>query len=87
MVFYGNQRQLEYDVVVSPDANPSDVAFRIEGAKDVKIDDDGGIEIVLNTGGSIIQKRPHIYQEIEGKRVEIEGKYTFNRFSLNNKSI
>ncbi|MCX8027655.1 MAG: SBBP repeat-containing protein, partial [Thermodesulfovibrionales bacterium] len=31
------------------------------------------------TGGSIIQKRPHIYQEIEGKRVEIEGKYTLKR--------
>src|ERR1017187_6804566 len=31
LVFYGNQRQLEYDFVVAPGADPSRIAWRIDG--------------------------------------------------------
>ncbi|MGH6628592.1 MAG: hypothetical protein ACREB3_02545 [Burkholderiales bacterium] len=30
LVYYGNQRQLEYDFVVAPGANPNAIAFEIE---------------------------------------------------------
>ena len=33
LVFYGNQRQLEYDFVVAPGADPSRIAWRIDGAR------------------------------------------------------
>src|ERR1035441_5751161 len=33
LVFYGNQRQLEYDFVVAPGADPSLIAWRIDGAR------------------------------------------------------
>ena len=33
LVFYGNQRELEYDFVVAPGADPGRIAWRIEGAR------------------------------------------------------
>ena len=32
VVYYGNQRQLEYDFVVSPGANPNDIRLKFDGA-------------------------------------------------------
>jgi hypothetical protein len=33
LVFYGNQRQLEYDFVAAPGADPGPIAWRIDGAR------------------------------------------------------
>ena len=33
LVFYGNQRQLEYDFVVAPGADPSVISWQIDGAR------------------------------------------------------
>ena len=43
LVHYGNQRQLEYDFIVSPGANPDVIAFRIEGADGIEIDAQGNL--------------------------------------------
>lgn len=72
--YYGNNRQLEYDVIVKPGVDPSKVRFAYEGIKGLKIAEDGSLQIDLKEG-NIIQKKPYIYQEIGGKRVEVEGKF------------
>jgi len=72
--FYGTNRQLEYDIIVGPGADPSNVKFAYEGIEDLRITEDGDLEIILKEG-KLIQKRPYIYQEIDGKRMEIEGKF------------
>ncbi len=74
LVFYGNQRELEYDVVVGPEGDLSKVAFLVEGASKVRSIEEG-LEIELANGGRIVQKLPHIYQEIEGKKVEVSGRF------------
>jgi hypothetical protein len=74
LVYYGNQRQLEYDFVVAPSANPRAIQLEFEGAEKIDISQDG--DLVLQTAmGEIRQHRPTIYQEVEGKRVEVTGKY------------
>ena len=74
LVYYGNRRQLEYDFIVSPGADPKSIALDIHGAEKLEIDDQG--DLVLHTAaGSIRQKRPTIYQEIDGVRKEISGGY------------
>ncbi len=50
MVFYGNQRQLEYDVVVKPGADPSKVVFAYEGAKELTVNENGEVVAVLPSG-------------------------------------
>ncbi len=74
LVYYGNQRQLEYDFVVAPGADPEKILLRFEGATAIKIDAQGNL--VLHTAsGELRQHKPVIYQEVEGVRQEIEGGY------------
>jgi len=74
LVYYGNQRQLEYDFVLAPGADSKKIVLDFQGADKVEIDAQG--ELVLHApGGDIRQHKPVIYQEIDGVRREIEGGY------------
>jgi hypothetical protein len=74
LVYYGNQRQLEYDFVVAPGADPKKIVLGFKGADKVGIDSQG--DLVLHApGGAIRQKKPVIYQEVDGVRQEIAGSY------------
>lgn len=74
LVYYGNQRQLEYDFIVAPSANPKNIQFKVTGAKRLEIDKQGNL--VLHTdSGAIRQHRPVIYQDINGKRQNVAGSY------------
>ena len=74
MKFYGNNRQMEYDVIVKPGADPSLVRLSYEGIEGLSITEDGKMEINLKEG-KVLQEKPYCYQEIDGKRVEIEGSF------------
>jgi uncharacterized protein (TIGR03437 family) len=74
LVWYGNQRQLEYDFVVAPGADPRQIQVAYEGANSVGVGKGG--ELVLRTAlGEVRQQRPRVYQEIGGKRVEVAARY------------
>src|SRR5437773_7790597 len=74
LVYYGNQRQLEYDFVVSPGADPERIVLGFQGAERLEINAEG--ELVLHAAGGVIRQRvPVIYQEIDGVRTKIEGGY------------
>ncbi len=75
--FYGNNRQLEYDVILQPGADPNVVQFAYEGVEGLELTNTGDLEILLKEG-KLTQKKPYIYQEIEGKRVEVEGIFKLN---------
>jgi hypothetical protein len=68
LVYYGNQSQLEYDLVVAPGADPRTIRMRFAGAKHVGLSADGDLQV-----DDMIQKRPVIYQE--NPRREIQGRY------------
>lgn len=74
MKFYGNNHQLEYDIIVKPGANPSHIKLAYEGIEDLRVTEERNMEMYLKEG-KIIQKKPYIYQEIGGKRVEVEGRF------------
>jgi len=74
MKFYGNNRQMEYDIIVKPGANPSHVQLSYQGIENLRITNDGDLEVRLKDG-CLIQKKPYVYQEIEGKRVVVDGKF------------
>jgi beta-propeller repeat-containing protein len=74
LVYYGNQRQLEYDFVVGPGTDPNIIALSFEGADQVTVDAQG--ELLLRANGSEIrQRKPLIYQEVDGVRHEVAGNY------------
>jgi len=74
LIYYGNQRQLEYDLVVNPEGDPNAIRLAIEGAEEVRVNERGDL-VVRISGGEVIQHKPLIYQETEGKREIITGGY------------
>ena len=74
LVYYGNQRQLEYDFVVAAGADPDQIRFRMDGAKDVTVDADGHLAIALEDGDIQLQK-PHVYQDVEGEKRVVDSSY------------
>lgn len=70
--FYGNNRQMEYDIIVKPGGDPRCVKFAVSGINDVGISEGGDLKI-QSEEISLIQKRPYIYQMVEGRKVEIGG--------------
>jgi hypothetical protein len=74
LVYYGNQRQLEYDFVVAPGADPQRIVLDFKGVERLEIDAQG--ELVMHAaGGALRQHKPVIYQDIDGIRREIAGRY------------
>lgn len=72
--FYGNQRQLEYDIVLKPGADPEALRFAYEGAENLRLNDGGDLEIFLGNE-TIIQHRPTIFQEVAGVRHTVSGSF------------
>lgn len=74
LVYYGNQQQLEYDLIVSPGADPHRIAFDVRGAKRIRQDAQG--ELVLKVGEAEIRwHKPIVYQETNRSRHEIAAHY------------
>lgn len=74
LVYYGQQRRLEYDFVVQPGADPNAVVLNFQGAENLARDAQGNL-IVRIPGGEVIEPAPLVYQEIDGGRKPISGAY------------
>src|SRR5260221_10196535 len=74
LICYGNQRQLEYDFVLAPGADPSVVSLHFDGVDQLEIDAQG--DLILHTSsGNLHQHKPLIYQTEQSLRREIAGGY------------
>ena len=74
LVFYGNNRELEYDLVVSPGADPGRIKLGISGAENMRIDVDGNL-VLKTPAGDLIQQKPRIYQRKGTKLTAVSGGY------------
>ena len=74
LVYYGNQRQLEYDFIVKPEADAHRIAFDIEGSSDILRDDIG--DLIFRLGDREIRwHKPLAYQEKDGVRQTIAASF------------
>jgi hypothetical protein len=74
MKVYGTNSQLEYDLIVSPGRDPSKIRLSCRGIQGLSLTAFGELEVILRDG-SIVQKKPRIYQAIEGETREILGTF------------
>jgi uncharacterized repeat protein (TIGR01451 family) len=74
LLYYGNQRQLEYDFVVAPGADPNAIAFQIQGSDKVELGAQGQLSIRVPKTALELQK-PVVYQQVNGERREIAANY------------
>src|SRR5205814_5059762 len=77
LLYYGNQRQIEYDFVVGPGANPKDIELSIAGADDCRVDAATGDLLLRVAGREVRQLKPVAYQEVNGESREINVRYAF----------
>ena len=73
LVYYGNQRELEYDFVLHPGADPETIRLRIEGASKLRLA--SGDLVLGSPGGDVRLRRPFAYQEMNGTKKEIRSHY------------
>ena len=74
LIYYGNQRQLEYDFVVAPGADPNAIRLAFAGADKLDMDAQGDL-LVHTSSGDVRLHKLLVYQEVGGKRHEIDGRY------------
>jgi hypothetical protein len=74
LVYYGHQGQLESDYVVAAGADPSQIALRVEGTKNIKLNSQGDLELKTSVG-LVTLLRPVAYQDVRGERQEISANY------------
>ena len=83
LVYYGQGRQLEYDFIVAPGANPGSIRFALETGDtkretaDWKVESNGDLIVALD-GGDVRFHKPVVYQEpsaVGGNRRWIEGRH------------
>jgi Calx-beta domain-containing protein/beta-propeller repeat-containing protein/uncharacterized protein DUF4214 len=78
LVYYGNQRSLEYDFHLGPAANPEEIRLGIEGVKRTEIDSvTGDLIMRLSSGEVIRQHKPVLYQEVDDVRRAVSGRFVF----------
>jgi photosystem II stability/assembly factor-like uncharacterized protein len=75
LLFYGNQRQLEYDFIVSPGADTAQIRLAFRGANKLEIEANGDLVLHLPGGDEMRQPAPVLYQEIDGVRRAVTGGY------------
>jgi len=69
-VFYGTQKQLEYDLVVIPGSDPGVIQFHVEGLQALSTSEDG--ELIMTTAkGELRWDRPFAYQQDESGRHQV----------------
>jgi hypothetical protein len=74
LLYYGNQQQLEYDLVVAPGADPGVARLGISGARKIQLDPSG--DLVLQTlGGAVRLRKPVAYQRTANGQQSIDVRY------------
>jgi len=75
LVYYGSQKQLEYDFVLQPGAKPEQVRLGFTGARSLHLEANGDL-LLRAKAGEMRWKRPDVYQMIDGKRHAVAAHYT-----------
>jgi uncharacterized protein (TIGR03437 family) len=87
LLYHANQGDLEYDFLVSPGADPSNIRLEVTGADQLRIDNEG--DLVAGWGVSQIRlRKPVLYQDTANGRKAVEGAFELKgrrvRFKVGN---
>ncbi|RPJ19003.1 MAG: hypothetical protein EHM35_21220, partial [Planctomycetaceae bacterium] len=73
---WGLRSRLKYEFHVAPGADYRRIAVRYEGIEGLSIREDGSLAVNLREQQDVIRDdAPYIYQEIDGRKVELAGQF------------
>lgn len=74
LVYYGNERALEHDFIVSPGGDPRAITLEFDQKDRLRIDKHGDL-VVKGKVGEVHFQVPVVYQETGGNRQQVFGRY------------
>jgi beta-propeller repeat-containing protein len=74
VVFYGNDRRLEYDFVVRPGADPSVIDLSID-SEDIRLSESGDLIATAGHDATVKLHAPEVYQDSAGVRKPIRSRF------------
>ena len=74
LLYQGDQGQLEYVFVISPGAHVGAIRMAVAGAASMTLDGHGNL-ILLEPGGDVTEEAPIVYQDVNGSRQTVAGRY------------
>ncbi|HEX7958504.1 MAG TPA: SBBP repeat-containing protein [Terriglobales bacterium] len=77
VAYYGDHRQLEFDFVVAPGADPKAIALKIDGADKLSLSSEGDLVAATNETEFRLHK-PFAYQLKQGKQIPVAVEYVLN---------
>jgi uncharacterized repeat protein (TIGR01451 family) len=72
--YAGQMGALKYTFVVQPGADPAQIRLAFEGVAGLRLDEEGNL-LILAGGNKMKDTKPYAYQEIGGRRVEVETEF------------
>jgi hypothetical protein len=77
LVYYGTQRQLEYDFVVAPEADTASIRLAIQGGQNLRINTQGEL-VVATSGGDVLLRKPVAYQNAGAEKQMVAANYALD---------
>lgn len=75
VAYYGNRDQLEYDMVVAPQADPNSITIKLTGESRFALNSAGDLEL-QTPYGTVTHHRPRAFQMIGTDRKEVRAAYS-----------
>ena len=80
LVYYGNQRHLEYDFVVAPHADPKQIKLHFAGAEGVRVNAAGDL-LVRAQGRELRWQKPTVYQQDGAGKHRVAARFRLKRLA------
>ncbi|MFL6303063.1 MAG: SBBP repeat-containing protein [Candidatus Sulfotelmatobacter sp.] len=74
LAFHGQQKQLEFDFIVAPGADPKSIRFDVAGAKKISTDSAGNL-VLASAVGDVVLHKPVTYQSSENTRQVVDSRF------------
>ncbi len=74
LTFYGQQRQLEFDFIVQPGADPQKIAMGVTGANSMRTDSAGDL-VLASAAGDLRLHKPLAYQKQGDTRQPVDARF------------
>jgi hypothetical protein len=75
LVYYGTQRQLEYDFVIAPGASPGKIQIGFKGASNLHTDADGDLVLSVAGNNDVRLHKPIAYQQMGAEKQLVAANY------------
>jgi len=74
LAFKGTEGNLKHELLLKPGADPAKIVMVYSGHDDLSIDKNGSI-LIKTAAGNLTDSAPFCYQDVNGSRAIVEGKY------------